>query len=232
MAQPTPTATIKSIQRDGRLVIRLSKLFCKLDLPKHLEFDPDRPTLACGNHRSLFDVFMSAAFCASANVGCRFLVNAKYFSNPIAGRWLRRIGCIPLNADTKEEAFREATESLHRMELIGIMPEGRLVPAKDRVDHQVGRARPGAAELANEAGALLRPIVFHNTGRVWPRGKWPIPRLWKRPTVTMVLSDTVFEPSDDPQADMDKVMAELSKMMDELDAVDPLPLAPKSLPSD
>jgi len=36
----------------------------------------------------------------------------------------------------------------------------------------------------------------------------------------------VFEPTDDPQADMDKVMAELSRMMDELDAVDPLPLPP------
>ncbi len=223
MAQPTPTATIKNIQRDGRLVIRLSKLFCKLDLPEHLEFNADRPTLACGNHRSLFDVFLSAAFCASADVGCRFLVNAKYFSNPVAGRWLRRIGCIPLNAETKEEAFREAIRSLDRHELIGIMPEGRLVPAKDRVDHQVGRARPGAAELANEAGALLRPIVFHNSGRVWPRGKWPIPRLWKRPTVTMKLGDVEFEPTNDPQADMDKVMAELSRMLDELDAVDPRP---------
>ncbi len=224
MVQPTPTATISNIQRDGRLVIRMSKLFCKLELPEHLDFDPDRPTLACGNHRSLFDVFMSAAFCAAADVSCRFLVNAKYFSNPVAGRWLRRIGCIPLNAETKDEAFRDAIESMRRGELIGIMPEGRLVPAKDRVDHQVGRARPGAAELAAEAGALLRPIVFHNTGRVWPRGKWPIPRLWKRPTVTMVLGDTAFIPTDDPQADMDKVMAELSRMMDALDAVDPLPL--------
>lgn len=224
MVQPTPTATAASIQRDGRLVIRMLKLFCKVNLPEHLEFDADRPTLACGNHRSLLDVFMSAAFCAAAGVSCRFLVNAKYFSSPLAGRWLRRIGCIPLNAETKEEAFRDATASLARGELIGIMPEGRLVPAKDRVDHQVGRARPGASELASEAGALLRPICFHNTARVWPRDKWPIPRLWKRPTVTMVLSDEVFEPTDDPQADMDKVMAHLSKMMDDLDAVDPLPL--------
>ena len=224
MVQPTPTATEASIQRDGRLVLRMLRLFCKVDLPTHLEFDADRPTLACGNHRSLLDVFMSAAFCASAGLSCRFLVNAKYFSNPLAGRWLRRIGCIPLNAETKDEAFADAKASLARGELIGIMPEGRLVPAKDRVDHQVGRARPGAAELAYEANAWLRPICFHNTGRVWPRGKWPIPRLWNRPTVTMVLADEVFEPTGDPQADMDQVMAHLSKMMDELDAVDPRPL--------
>ncbi|MEM7093966.1 MAG: lysophospholipid acyltransferase family protein [Actinomycetota bacterium] len=218
MVQPTPTATADAIRRDGKLTVRLFSLCCRFDLPESIDLREDRPTLACGNHRSLLDVFASAAFCYRAGVSCRFLVNAKYFENKIAGRWLRRIGCIPLNADTKEAAFREAKESLANFELIGIMPEGRLVPERDRVDHQVGRARPGASELANEAGAWLRPIVFHNTGRVWPRGKLPIPRPFRRPVVTMHLADFHVEPTDDPQADMDKVMAHLSTLLDELDA--------------
>lgn len=220
MTRPTPTATQADIQRDGRLVLRLAKLFCTLDLPgEGLEIAQDRPTLVCGNHRSLFDVFCAAAFCATTNLGCRFLVQATFFDNAITGRWLRRIGCIPLNTETKEAAFAEARASLESGQLIGIMPEGRLVPAHERLP-QVGPARPGASELATLAGAYLRPIAFHNTEKVWPRGKWPRFR-WRRPHVTMQLSDVHIVPTNDPQADMDKVMGVLTEMLDRLDAANP-----------
>lgn len=218
MVQPTPTATDKAIKRDGRIVIALMSLFCKLDFPQSIDIRDDRPTLACANHRSLLDVFCAAAFCTSADVSCRFLVSAKYFENKITGRWLRRIGCIPLSAENKEEAFAEAKASLERGELIGIMPEGRLMTAKYR-NPQVGPARPGASELARAANAYMRPIVFHNAETVWPKGRPPRLRL-RRPTVTLILSDEHFEPTDDPQADVDQVMAALAAMLDDLDALD------------
>lgn len=217
MVQPTATATDRNIKRDGRLVLLLTKPFCKWDLPERIEIRSDRPTLACGNHRSLLDVFGAAAFCAAADVSCRFLVNARYFDNPLIGRWLRRIGCIPLNGKTKEDAFADARASLERGELIGIMPEGKLIGPDERVDAQVGQGRPGASELASFAGAYLRPIVFHNTDKVWAKNGWPIPRFWRRPTVTMTLGALHVEPSDDPQGDVDTVMHQLSWMMSELD---------------
>lgn len=194
-------------------------MLCTFDLPPEgLAIAQDRPTIVCGNHRSLFDVFCAAAFCASTNLGCRFLVQATFFESAIMGRWLRRIGCIPLNAKTKDAAFAEAIASLDNGELIGIMPEGRLVPAHER-DPQVGPARPGGSELAASAGAYLRPIAFHNTEKVWPRGKWPRLQL-RRPHVTMKLSDEHIEPTDDPQADMDRIMAIITDMLDELDELD------------
>lgn len=213
---PTPTATQKAIQRDGRIAMRVMRLFCKPDLPNSIRLHDGRPVLACGNHQSLLDVFLAAAFCNTTGVSCRFLVQARYFDNPILGRWLRRIGCIPLNSKTKVSAFAEARAALERGELVGIMPEGRLTPPDERRP-QVGPGRPGASELARSVNAWMRPICFHNTGTVWPRDKWPRPRL-RRPTVTMRLSDTHFEPTDDPQGDVDQVMAALTEMLADLDA--------------
>ena len=216
MVKPAPTASAREIQRDGRRAIRFMRIFCRLDLPSEIRVHPHRPTIACGNHQSLLDVFCAAAFTASTGVSCRFLVNARYFSNGLIGRWLIRIGCIPLDRHTKDNAFTEALQSLANRELIGIMPEGRLTPPDER-SPQVGQLRPGAAELAREAGAVLRPIAFHNTGIVWPRNRWPRLRL-RRPTVTLRLSEEWIEPSDDPEHDMDRIAKILTDMLHELDA--------------
>ena len=187
---PTPTATAPAIQKDGKIARTLMKSIAQVHLPDRIEVDQDRPTIAAGNHQSLLDVFLAAAFCYSTDVSCRFMVQARYFDNKIAGRWLRRIGCIPLSSETKESAFAEARASLERGELIGIMPEGRLTKPEDR-DPQVGPFRPGVAELARESGALVRPITFHQSGLAWPRGKWPKLRLRSRPHVSMVLGDPI-----------------------------------------
>ena len=187
---PTPTATAPAIQKDGKIARTLMKSIAQVHLPDRIEVDQDRPTIAAGNHQSLLDVFLAAAFCYSTDVSCRFMVQARYFDNKIAGRWLRRIGCIPLSSETKESAFAEARASLERGELIGIMPEGRLTKPEDR-DPQVGPFRPGVAELARESGALVRPITFHQSGLAWPRGKWPKLRLRRRPHVSMVLGDPI-----------------------------------------
>ena len=219
MAQPTPIEAADAIQRDGRLLTWLMKPFCKLDLPDHIEVREDRPTIVFANHRSLLDVFTTATFCYSAKTSCRVFVQAAYFKSPIMGRWLRRIGAIPLNRDTRDEAFAEAKRSLKNHELIGVMPEGRLIPPEEW-DPQVGKARPGAAELANDMDAWMRAIVFHNTQKVWPRGSWPRPRFWNRPVVTMRLDEQHFPVTGDPQADVDRIMERLTQMLDELDAID------------
>lgn len=188
--QPTPIAAEKQIQKDGKLLTFLMKAVAIVRIDDHIEVDPDRPTLVAGNHQSLLDVFMSAAFCYQANVSCRLLVQARYFESKLAGRWLRRVGCIPLSAENKDQAFAEVKAALARRELVGIMPEGRLTKPEER-DPQVGPFRTGVAELARESNAIVRPITFHRTGLAWPRGKWPKVRLRNRPIVTMRLGDPI-----------------------------------------
>jgi len=186
----TPTAAEKQIQRYGRLLTFLMKAVAVVRIDTDFEIDPVRPTLVAGNHQSLLDVFMAAAFCYQTNLSCRFLVQARYFENKLAGRWLRRIGCIPLSAQNKDEAFSEILAALERGEIIGIMPEGRLTKPEKRRP-QVGPFRVGVAEIARESGASVRPITFHRSGLAWPRDKWPKIRFRNRPIVTMRLQDEV-----------------------------------------
>lgn len=216
--QPVPTATAKAIQKDGKVALRVMGLIADVRMPDSLDVDPSRPTIAAGNHQSLLDVFMAAAFCHSTNVSCRFLVNARYFDQKLIGRWLRRIGCIPLNSETKEQAFIDAMASLERMELVGIMPEGRLTKPEDR-DPQVGPYRPGVAELARMSGAVVRPITFHQSGLAWPRAKWPKLRLPKnRPVVTMRLGGPVALDGADDVENAKLIENAGTALLNELDA--------------
>lgn len=213
---PTPIAAQREIQRDGRLVRQMIKAVAVLHMPDDLPVDQERPTIAAGNHQSLLDVFCSAAFCYHLGVGCRLLVQARYFENKIAGRWLRRIGCIPLSGETKDEAFAEARAALARGELIGIMPEGRLTKPEER-DPQVGPFRIGVAELARESNAIVRPISFHQTGLAWPRGKWPKIRLRNRPHVTMVLGKPIDLHGADDAENAKLIEIGVTELLNELD---------------
>lgn len=212
---PTPTATAAKMQRDGRIVLRLMRVIAVVRLPDVIEVAEDRPSLAAGNHRSLLDIFCSAAVCANANVSCRLMVQARYFDNRLLARWLRRIGCIPLSAETKDAAFAEAMAALERGELVGIMPEGRLIRPEERTPH-TGQAKPGVSELALATGAMIQPIVFHNTDVAWPRGQWPQFRV-RRPVVTVTLGERFDLPHVDHQSNADFVMAQLSAVLQLLD---------------
>lgn len=192
------------------------RLVADVRMPDHIDVKPDQPVIAAGNHQSLLDVFLAAAFCHETQVSCRFMVQARYFENALAGRWLRRIGCIPTSAKTKGAAFDDAKQALARRELVGIMPEGRLTKPEER-DPQVGPGKPGVAQLAREAGAIVRPIAFHNSGLAWPRGKWPKVR-FRRPIVTMRLGGPIPLTGENDQENTELIMAALTDLLNELDA--------------
>ena len=215
--QPTRIAAQTEIQKDGKVLTFLMKAVAVVRIQNHIEVDPDRPTIAAGNHQSLLDVFMAAAFCYQANVGCRLLVQARYFDNKLAGRWLRRIGCIPLSSDNKEEAFAEVRAALERRELVGIMPEGRLTKPERR-NPQVGPFRAGVAQLARESGAVVRPITFHRSGLAWPRGKWPKIRVRNRPIVTMVFGDPIELHGADDLENTQLIEIAMTELLTDLDA--------------
>ena len=215
--QPSRIATQTEIQKDGKLLTFLMKAVAVIRIQNHIEVDPDRPTIAAGNHQSLLDVFMAAAFCYQANVGCRLLVQARYFDNKLAGRWLRRIGCIPLSSDNKDEAFAEVRAALERRELVGIMPEGRLTKPERR-NPQVGPFRVGVAQLARETGAVVRPITFHRSGLAWPPGKWPKIRFRNRPIVTMILGDPIELHGVDDLENTKLIEIAMTELLTDLDA--------------
>lgn len=220
MRMPTPTATEKTIRRHGAWATRAIGMVADLELPSEINMPEGRPLIIAGNHRSLLDVLCAAAVCSSLQGSARFLVQAKYFSTPLLGRWLKAIGCIPLNSATKEAAFVEATAALNRGELLGIMPEGRLVPPDMRTP-QTGDLRPGVSELARATNAVVRPISFHHTDIVWPRDGWPR-RVRPRPTVTMRFGIDLSFDTDDHVANTERVDQALTALLNDLDAEKPV----------
>lgn len=215
MRELTQTANARHLQASGRIASIVLSRFAILRLPSELILADKRPVIIAGNHRSLLDVFCAAAICHNIDRSARFLIQRRYFDAPIVGRWLSGIGAIPLSAANKDEAFTEALSALSRGEIVGIMPEGRLVPADERTG-QTGDPRPGVGELARRSGAAVMPLAFHNTDIVWPRGG--LPRLrFRRPVVTLKFGSPVALTGSDDLEDAERVMQALDLLLHDAD---------------
>ncbi len=211
---PTPHA--RSFHRNGRTLHRICKLFARLDLPDSFEPPQSRPIMFAGNHRSFFDIMIAYAIFAKLEVTSNILVRADLFEKPLIGSWLRRTGCIPMSSKVREEAERRAIAALEAGHTVSIMPEGRLVPASERPSG-VSPGRPGVSRIVRATDAVLIPVAFHGTDKVWPRGvPIPIPRL-RRPQVTLWLGDPLMFDHDDHDANAEHLMETIRQMLDEID---------------
>lgn len=195
----------------------MCRVFAKLDLPDEFEPPEGRPVMFAGNHRSFFDILIAYAVFARLEVSSNILVRADLFEKPLIGSWLRRTGCIPISSKVREEAELQAIAALEAGHTVSIMPEGRLVPAAERPEG-VSPGRPGVSRIVRATDAILIPVAFHGTDKVWPRGvPFPIPR-FRRPQVTLWLGDPIDFEHDDHPTNTDILMDELRRMLDEIDA--------------
>lgn len=213
----TPIDEHDRFLRVGRLCNRLARPFARLDLPPEIELTSDRPTLFAGNHRSFFDVVATLATFAKFGLSSRILIRADMVDSGLSGAILRRVGSIPASRSNREQAEAEAVLALERGQLVSMMPEGRLVPPSDRAITGVGPARPGLSRIARRAGAVVVPVAFVGTDRVWPRGSLPRPRA-KPPIVRVRLGRPVEMEHDDDQANVDLVMDRLAALIRSIEA--------------
>lgn len=211
---PTPQAAV--FGRHGRAMARIGALFARLDLPTSFSPPPGRPLLFAGNHRSFFDILIAYAVFARLGLSSNILVRADLFERPGVGWWLRRTGCIPMSGAVREEAEASACAALRAGHTVSIMPEGRLVPAHERPDG-VAPGKAGVSRIATAAGAVVIPVAFHGTDRVWPRGApVPIPRI-RRPKVTLHLGAPIELEGHDHEGNAARVMAAIRSLLDDID---------------
>ncbi|MDH3784232.1 MAG: 1-acyl-sn-glycerol-3-phosphate acyltransferase [Acidobacteriota bacterium] len=121
--------------------------------------------IVVAEHRSWLDPPCVGAACRRP---VRFLVMEKVYRKPWACWFYRRMGSIPVGVGRRRAALslREALRRLHSGEVVGVFPEGRVVPDGESVDY-----RDGAALLSVRSGAPVVPIGIGGTARAWPRGK-------------------------------------------------------------
>lgn len=115
----------------------------------------------------------------------RCLVRAKYFQNPIAGAFLRAVGCIPAG-DGKRESIATAVETLDAGRSVAVMVEGKIVPPDRRDNDGMGEIRPGFIEIARKADAAIMPIAVTGSDDIWA-SRGTLPRIpWRgRPKITL-----------------------------------------------
>ncbi len=211
-----PTDQHQQFIATGRWCTRLAAPLAKLDLPPILTVPKDRPILFAGNHRSFFDVIATLAIFARFDVSSRILIRADLVDSGLSGTMLRRLGSISTSSAKRDSAENEAVEALTAGHTVSMMPEGRLVPRRERAVSGVGPAKPGLSRIARRAGASVVPVAFIGTDSVWPRGRPP--RLQaRRPTVMVRLGEPMEMVGTDDQANTDDFMDHLGALVRSLE---------------
>ena len=160
----------------------LSRLSSRVDLPEDVELPVDRPALIAANHSSLFDLVASLITLGNYGVVARIGVNSRFFEAPVAGGFLRRLGCIPFSREDREAAEDSMVDALRAGQVCAMMPEGKIVRRVDQIGG-VGPGRPGISRIARRSGAAVVPVGFTRSDLAWPPGS-PFLRFgFRRPSV-------------------------------------------------
>lgn len=198
-------------QRSGRWFTRVATLGADLDLPETLSLPNNRPTILAGNHRSLFDLVATMAIFTKFGLSSRIQVRADLMASGPGAKLLHGIGCIPTSTTERASAERASIETVAKGQLLSLMPEGRLCAPKDWV-RGVGPGRTGVSRIALLTDAVVVPVAFSGTEKVWPRGRPPQLQL-PRPKVTIRIGDAIELPSTDHDANTKLVMDGISDLL-------------------
>ena len=207
-----PILQVRSFRRNGKALSVFSRIFAKVDAPKHIVTPNGEPFIFAANHRSFFDFIIAWKVLYELGLTCHCLIRADLFEKPLIGGWLKRNGCIPTSKATREKAEELAISLLSEGYSVAVMPEGRLVPEVDRPDG-VGQGRPGISRIANAANVSILPVAIKGTDKVWPMGKaLPLFR-FSRPAVTIRFGNPFKLPSNDDIVNVDIIMDEIKSLL-------------------
>lgn len=188
-----------------------ARLGGRVHLPDVLSLPTNRPVLMAGNHRSLLDLAVTMGVFSKFGISSHILVREDLVNNGLGGKYLRSIGCIAASRERREQAEAEAIEALEAGYVVSMMPEGKLVKPEDWVDG-VGPGRPGVSRIATAVDAVVVPVGFSHTEKVWPRGKPPRVQI-PRPDVHLRVGPAIELDSTDHQVNADKVMRAIADLL-------------------
>lgn len=209
----TPTGFDRAFQRAARWSQHFSRLTSRVEIPTTIELPTDRPVMIAANHSSLFDIVSSIITLDKFGVPARLGVHARFVNNPIGGRFLRRIGCIPFSRELGDVAEQSMVEALDAGQVCCLMPEGRIVRPAERING-VGPGRPGISRIARASGAAVVPVGFAGADRAWPPGSAGIKVRSDHPIITTFGAPLIFD-DDDHQANVAELMGTIADLVAE-----------------
>lgn len=148
------------------------------------------PVLLASTHRSHGD---SLALGVALTRDLRFLGDRRLLGWPVVGRWLPRLGMVPLDRGAGDAGALETLAGLLASgEAVVVYPEG----TRSR-DGRVHRLRSGVARLAAATQVPVVPAAVVGIETVWPVGRRPRLRGGR---VLIRLGPALAPPADDPRS--------------------------------
>ena len=169
------------------------------------------------NHRSIFDAFTGFAVLGRMGVTARPVSSARLWDSKVLGRLLDSVGAIAVGTGTEAlTAVDRAVDHLNGGEVILVTPEGRIVPAVERVDG-VGAGTKLISRIANAADVEVIPAAMTGTDAFWPLEQ-RLPRL--RPFRPVEIRYALGEPlrfGRSHRDNVDATMSAISTLLRDLD---------------
>lgn len=151
------------------IVRQLTEWACDLEWRHHDRIPPraEGGIIVVANHLSSVDPVLLGDYLAFAGRWPTFLAKAELFRTPLANRFFRSIGQIPVYRASSEasDALREAEVALKRGETIIIYPEGTITYDPD---HWPMTGYTGAARLALRTGRPVIPVAQFGAHELFP----------------------------------------------------------------
>lgn len=206
-----PTQHHQNFIRASKVLKQVAKTVSVLELPEELVLVKNRPVILAGNHRSFFDLIPAMVLFAKFGLSARVLLRADLMEKGPGAAFYKSIGCIPTSRELREQSEQSTIEALNDDELVCLMPEGRLVKPEEWVNG-VGEARPGISRIARASNAVVIPVAYAGSEKVWPRGGAPKLQ-WPRPVVKLRLGSPLDFQTDDHDANAAMVMDSIASLL-------------------
>lgn len=133
----------------------------------HEHIPSDGPVVLASNHIGYLDFAFVMLAPPSPRREVRFLARDDFFTNPVSGFLLRKLGQIPVDVHGDPMgAAAAAEEVLQRGEAIGIHPEGTISPS-----FVPRRGKSGVVRLADSVEAPIVPVALWGSQRVVTKGR-------------------------------------------------------------
>ena len=114
-----------------------------------------------------------------------FMAKIELFRIPGLAQFLRAFGAFPVKRGEADlAALRLANQALERGFAVCIFPEG----TREGPEEQLAEAWPGAAVIAQRAGATILPVAIHGSGRM------ALPKLFLYPHRKAQITLTIGKP--------------------------------------
>jgi len=151
----------------GRIVcIIFYKIFYFLKVKNKKNIPQNGGLIIMANHSSFFDPPLVGS--ATWKRMLKFMARSSLFI-PVWGQLLKWMGSFPVKRGVVDRAAYDALINYVRQgEVVVFFPEGTRSP-----DGNIQNGKPGTGMLVYKSRAKVLPVYIHNSGRAWPKGKFP-----------------------------------------------------------